>query len=112
MAAGVPFLALPTDLALADWVSNSAVAKDVCYAPLPGYQRLISGVVPAAFILLAVACVVAGIVTTVRGRRRQVPLQRQAGVTTLALSVPALALSSALGFLVWVTVGFSTFCMF
>ena len=65
---------------------------------------------PLLFVGLALACGVAGLVTLVRGRRNVVQAQRFAGRTALILSVPALIISVVLGLVVWLMVGFSTWC--
>jgi hypothetical protein len=110
VAAGCTFLAVPADLALLDWVSRSTTGKAECYTPLPGYQAALATVVPAAFVVLGLVCSVAGIVALVHGRRRGVRAQRDSGVVTLALAVPALLFSLGFGAATWFAVGFSTWC--
>ena len=110
VAAGCTFLAVPADIVLLDWVSRATSAKAACDAPLAGYQEALASVVPALFVLLGTACVVAGIVKIVQGRRHGVRPERDAGVVTVALAAPALLCALWLGAVTWFAVGFSTWC--
>ena len=108
--AGVPLLAVPVDLILANWVSGAVDRKAECSTSLPGYQTALAGLVPLLFVVLALACGVAGTVTLVRGRRRHIPAQRYAGRTALIISVPALLVAIIFAVPPWFAVGFSTWC--
>lgn len=109
-ASGCTFLAVPVDIALLDWVSRATSAKPACYTPLPGDEQALATVVPACFVLLGLACAVAGIVRIVHGRRHGVRPERDAGVMAVALAVPALLFAIGLGLATWFAVGFSTWC--
>jgi hypothetical protein len=109
-AAPVPYLAVPVDLILADWVSRAAVRKDDCGAALPGYQTALANLVPALFVLLALVCSVAGTVVLVRGRRHRIYDDRVAGRTAVSLSLPAVLVSVIFAVPAWFAVGFSTWC--
>jgi hypothetical protein len=109
-AAPVPYLAVPVDLILADWVSRTAERKDDCGAALPGYQTALANLVPLVFALLALACSVAGTVVLVRGRRHRIHDERIAGRTAVVLSVPAVLVAVIFAVPAWFAVGFSTWC--
>ena len=110
VAAGCTFLGVPVDIVLLDWVSRATSAKAGCDTPLPRYEDALATVVPACFVLLGMACVVAGIVKIVQGRRHGIRPERDAGVVTVALATPALLGALWLGAVTWFAVGFSTWC--
>ena len=110
LVAGLPLLAVPVDLLLANWVSDSSSRKAVCGAPLPGYQKALAQLAPVVFIVIGLAATVAGVVTLVRGRRHHAPAERFAGRTTLTLAVPALVTSVLAAVPALFAVGLSTYC--
>ena len=110
LAAGLPLLAVPVDLLLANWVSDSSSSKAACGTPLPGYQTTLAQLTPVVFIVIGLAATVAGVVTLVGGRRHRAPAQRYAGRTVLALAVPALVISILVSIPVGLAMGFSTYC--
>ena len=109
-AAPVPYLSVPVDLVLADWVSRASAHKESCGGPLPGYQTALASLVPVLFVVLALVCGVAGLVILIRGRRDGIQADRIAGRTALALSAPAVVISLIFAAPAWFAVGFSTWC--
>jgi hypothetical protein len=104
--AGLTLVSIPVNWFTIDWGQRAAQNSTQCNAPLTWDQAVLGFYLPLLFVVLALGCLITGIVIRVRTRRADRPL----GSRVILLSTIGLVFSLGTGFLASFSVGTINWC--
>jgi hypothetical protein len=104
--AALTLVSIPVNWFTIDWGEKGGQNSTQCNVPLTWDQTALGFYLPLLFIVLALGCLVAAIVTRMRTRHRQRPV----GSGIILLSLFGLASALSTGFLASLSVGSINWC--
>ncbi len=104
--AALVLVCVPVNLFTAGWGERAGQNATQCNAPLTWDQTALGIYLPLLFIVLALACLIAAVVTRIRTRHSQQPV----GSGIILLSIFGLACALGTGFLASFSVGSINWC--